>query len=578
MSLKQARRLLAACNPEEAMKIATDKLDETRTKGTPAQISEAISTIICIHMANDELKEAWKLAETELSNFKRSQNKAGVAAMLLVTAEVHVAKREADTALKLARQADEISKEIGDTALMAKVQSAMVNALIVKGAGEGALAAAGEALKLAKKADDKALQAMIWHATANAIVLREEQGGPAAHAEVLTAEGNAVELFRALEDDAMTSSCLICMGRTEKKMGRFDKARNACEDALQLSREAGSPKGIASALELMIEITFALNTRRDGLLVVKEEVAAFQQSSKNPKAEAQLLEPIIACLASHDEVPEALRIAQQARRLLKELPDRDSEAWMAYNCAELQHRLNQMDEAIKSASMAVKLFQETDNKSAEDHAKTLLTQLYVATGKANLAPHRPEAMAVFRELIIAAEGRDSDGLLKAEANLEKMGELYRGSLITQDDMDGMLKPLFNRDAGAASYIEGLLGWDLTPAKPKGNFFKQRHHLDFYYETNTIGGMGFGPQFRSVHPWRHGRLGDTCNSVCVTEQIRGEEWFEYTWFRHGYIDSMMQSLGMPYWLGPDEMEALKAHAAGGKEVKLPNVYTGEHSDS
>merc|ERR1712203_122865 len=94
------------------------------------------------------------------------------------------------------------------------------------------------------------------------------------------------------------------------------------------------------------------------------------------------------------------------------------------------------------------------------------------------------------------EMRKVDEVKELEDQLNKFG-----SVLTDQDLAETLQPLFAKDPEAVEFLEKELAWDFGGAGKGGGAGEQ---LKFYpqkaFYLNTImGGMGFGPQFRSADP-------------------------------------------------------------------------------
>merc|ERR1712050_739085 len=114
------------------------------------------------------------------------------------------------------------------------------------------------------------------------------------------------------------------------------------------------------------------------------------------------------------------------------------------------------------------------------------------------------------------------------------------SAIKDNEMTIALEALFERDPGALHFLEEL-GWDLQSFKVP-TLCTQYPHKAFYLQT-IAGGMNFGPQFRSVHPWKKGTkaeaLGQRAMSVCVLPET--ESWQGVLLYRQAIIDAGIQAI-------------------------------------
>merc|ERR550532_1447913 len=94
-------------------------------------------------------------------------------------------------------------------------------------------------------------------------------------------------------------------------------------------------------------------------------------------------------------------------------------------------------------------------------------------------------------------------------------------------------------------MEETLGWESE--KPAGapvegtTLVKGYPHKAFYLQT-IFGGMGFGPQFRSVHPYKKfENQSTTVTAIGVAQLPETEAWQMELGWRPGYLDAQLQNL-------------------------------------
>merc|ERR1712050_559679 len=122
-------------------------------------------------------------------------------------------------------------------------------------------------------------------------------------------------------------------------------------------------------------------------------------------------------------------------------------------------------------------------------------------GQPEKAPTRSEALKCLTSLSKATEMRKVEEVKELEEQLNKFG-----SVLSDQDLAATLQPLFTKDPEAIEFLEKELAWDFGGAGKGGgpgekiNFYAPKA----FYLNTIMGGMGFGPQFRSVNPMRVGR--------------------------------------------------------------------------
>merc|ERR1712050_167758 len=159
--------------------------------------------------------------------------------------------------------------------------------------------------------------------------------------------------------------------------------------------------------------------------------------------------------------------------------------------------------------------------------------LFVDIGYPEKAPTRSEALKTLASLSKATEMRKADEVKDLEGQLNKYG-----TVLSDHDLADVLQPLFAKDPEAMEYLEKELGWDFGKTKTGGGEqIKFYAHKAFYLNT-IMGGMGFGPQFRSVNPHRVGRH----SAISASQLPETEAWQMELGFRPGILDSGLQVLG------------------------------------
>merc|ERR1712078_780548 len=109
-------------------------------------------------------------------------------------------------------------------------------------------------------------------------------------------------------------------------------------------------------------------------------------------------------------------------------------------------------------------------------------------------------------------------------------------LLTDQDYADSLHMMLHQDPGAVLFLEGE-GWTF---KREGSNEKQRikqyPHRAFYLQC-CMTGMGFGPQFRSVNPFKVVPKGKEMPlSLSLSNLAPTEEWQMNMLYRPGIFDS------------------------------------------
>merc|ERR1712039_556827 len=153
-------------------------------------------------------------------------------------------------------------------------------------------------------------------------------------------------------------------------------------------------------------------------------------------------------------------------------------------------------------------------------------------GQPEKAPTRQDALKCLSQLTKATEMRKTDEVKGLEDQLNKYG-----TVLSDQDLADSLQPLFAKDPESMEFLEKELGWDFGQSKGgPGEQIKFYPQKAFYLNT-IMGGMGFGPQFRSVTPHRVGRQ----SAIPASQLPETEAWQMELGFRPGMWDSGLQVL-------------------------------------
>mmetsp|Transcript_83615 Transcript_83615/g.249463 ORF Transcript_83615/g.249463 Transcript_83615/m.249463 type:complete len:826 (-) Transcript_83615:117-2594(-) len=187
------------------------------------------------------------------------------------------------------------------------------------------------------------------------------------------------------------------------------KALKVAEEALGLFRKAGSSKGVADTLRIMVRTRIMRGERKKGLILAKEELKEYQMADDRRGEAAMLLAVAEAC---SDELgsrarEDALRSLAEARRIVKQLRDPKMEASACLILSDIQSKKAEfeLDErqgfqaAYDAAKEAQALYKDLGDKKGEAKA---LHSLAIACGNLSKVQdslqHAKKALAIFEDL------------------------------------------------------------------------------------------------------------------------------------------------------------------------------------
>mmetsp|Transcript_2915 Transcript_2915/g.3236 ORF Transcript_2915/g.3236 Transcript_2915/m.3236 type:complete len:508 (-) Transcript_2915:111-1634(-) len=463
---------------------------------------------------------------------------------LVLSAEVALAEEDAAYALKVAKEAWPLAKSAGDPQLQADVLTVMVSALYKKGAErcsvtvlKDALNAVGGTLPVVKEAGDKALEASVHHTHALIHFKIFELGGSSTPDDGLAAEEEALALYKSLNDKKGTAVCLTKIAKAKNMLFNYGEAISAAAEASEYWRAMGKAAGVVAALEVIISAQASLGSSKSGLDAVREELELFKEVPDETN-QAILLDYASKVALDMGKTAEAIKLIEQNIEVLDSRGEKAGATRKVLQAAELYHKMGLKEDAIRLATQAVAQFQELGEPDKEAEAKALCEM--AQTGKSNTVAVRSQAKLALKNFIHAVESRDISEVSKYEAEMS----VFSGT-IGEEEMENALNNLFLKDPEALKFMEEL-GWDCSQYKDVQKFFVWDHNI--FYINTTLGGMGFGPQFRSVHPVRKGAANDRDVRCMSATQIPypHEAWHNNLLMKHGILDSGMQQLTSRAW--------------------------------
>merc|ERR1712014_368969 len=125
-------------------------------------------------------------------------------------------------------------------------------------------------------------------------------------------------------------------------------------------------------------------------------------------------------------------------------------------------KLGDISEATKLAEMASKSFRQAKSKGGQDKSLALISAIFMDRGQPEKAPTRTDALKCLSSLSKATEMRKVDEVKDLEEQLNKFG-----SVLSDQDLAGVLQPLFAKDPEAVQFLETELAWDFGSAGKGG---------------------------------------------------------------------------------------------------------------
>mmetsp|Transcript_79421 Transcript_79421/g.230593 ORF Transcript_79421/g.230593 Transcript_79421/m.230593 type:complete len:409 (-) Transcript_79421:47-1273(-) len=348
-----------------------------------------------------------------------------------------------------------------------------------------------------------------------------------------TAISEALHRARDVNDKAAQGFYLVASSRVDLAREADEPAQRSAEEALELFRALGRAKGVAAALEAAFHVQAARQNPNAGLRTANQELQARVRSGDKP-GEAAILEMIAHAHAGIGEPQSAINAATQAVEAHRALGDKEAEGSALHLIAEMRWALGEHAQAMEFARRALAVFTAAKCSWGQDKARGTIGSLFAASGHIEKAPNRQEALKALKDLARAVEKKDIEECKSAEDRLNKLRDL-----VTDYEVVEHLSGILEKDPTATAFLKEL-GWNFGDGEAlDGTYIKQFNQQAFYL-FQMMNGMGFGPQFRGVHPYRLGRKPEDYLALEVAQLPETEAWQMDMGFRPGLMDSALQS--------------------------------------
>mmetsp|Transcript_3963 Transcript_3963/g.11586 ORF Transcript_3963/g.11586 Transcript_3963/m.11586 type:complete len:826 (-) Transcript_3963:123-2600(-) len=244
---------------------------------------------------------------------------------------------------------------------------------------------------------------------------KDEVRAARGHSAFDTAPDYFSDHYTCLADDSSLSreereaAMLFSVAEGHLEEEDLSKALKVAEEALGLFRKAGSAKGVADTLRIIVRTRIMRGERKKGLILAKEELKEFQMADDRRGEAAMLLACAEACA---DELgsrarEDALRSITEARKILKQIKDTKMEASACLILSDVQSKRSEfeLDErtgfqaAHDAAKEAQSLYKDLGDRKGEAKA---LHALAIACGNLSKIQdslqHAKRALGIFEDL------------------------------------------------------------------------------------------------------------------------------------------------------------------------------------
>mmetsp|Transcript_112118 Transcript_112118/g.347957 ORF Transcript_112118/g.347957 Transcript_112118/m.347957 type:complete len:542 (-) Transcript_112118:44-1669(-) len=531
---EDAKKCLDNGDVELAIKKALEAMKAVKGEAT---LADTVKVLVAAHIAADRLDDAKVAVRDAMSKFKASGNKAGEVSMLLATADLYCAEKEPEKALDMVSEVQALLPATGGqaSALEAQMLNMQVAAYLQNSNSKEAMVSAKELRALASKDGDKAGEAAAWNTIASVYAAQEEEevDGATPDSAVEAAE-KAMSIYKETGDKKGEASSLVSAARARIRQEKVARGIKDGMEALDIYRDLSQTRGMVSALETLMQAYAVEGNPMAGIRAANKELETVAKSG-NLRGQVDLLEMIAQNHAMLGQPRGAMTAAKQALAICTGLGDNLGQGSMLHTMAEMLRAMGDMQEATMAAEQSLKAFKAAGCKWGEEQALQTISSLFVQRGLPEKAPKRGDVQKALKELQKAIEQRKVEEFKAAEEKLNSME-----AMIGTNEVQDLLMPILTKDASAVEFLEEQ-GWQFKTESTGATIVKNYPHKGFYLQM-IMTGMNFGPQFRSVNPYRVGNPGEKgkdCTCISVSQLPETEAWQMELGYRPGILDAGLQ---------------------------------------
>lgn len=314
-ALEQARTAMLEGRFEDALCLYEAALAQSVRDGTAADATDILRRIGTVHQMRGDLDVAFDVLEVSRAVAELNGLDHLHASALIGLAAVHQYQGELEQAERLNIRARVLAEGIGEERLAAGAEQNLGTLANIRGDIAGALARYGASLVIFRRLGDELTAARTLNNMGMAHVdLREW-----ASAEWCFDE--AFELADRLRDMQMIANISLSRAELYLKRGAFDRAREACDLAFEVSGRLGSDRLTGEAHKLYGVLY--RETAKPHLAETHLGLAVgLAQTCRAPLLEAEVESERAVLFLHAEQNPEALRCLNRAHRIFSDLQAR----------------------------------------------------------------------------------------------------------------------------------------------------------------------------------------------------------------------------------------------------------------
>lgn len=460
-------------------------------------LGDKVGALRARHQANlarimcGDAMEALNSVQSELEKVHRARDRLSMAYLLVAEGDALFAFGNYRGALDSAKQGATLARQQADTWLESYALYAVCfQALLGLGDSEEACKAAVDALGVCKQITDRKNKARSCMAVAHALHLAAPSSAEVGAREAFSA-------FKALEDCGGQAAAQSLLAQILVSRQIFQEAVRPARESLDLCLKCASSPLLAATFEALVRAHIGCDELDAALKVARQGMAEFEKRFDLPGQASMscLLAMTYLAQAEDAEAEEAVR---EGVRICSQMNDRQAKAQVQLQASEISLKKGELDETLFHAQGALMTFRETRDWERLRRTNAVLSDVYSRRGEPELAPNRPEAVKLARQMAGAVGSRDVTDFC---AIAERFASLAISSPpLTKEEHSEIFGNLLQRDTSAADFIKANVRSEISgpvlSAMSMGETFRwgEKNH---FYSRFRHSGIGYGPRFRCV---------------------------------------------------------------------------------
>ncbi len=232
-------------------------------------------------------------------------------------------------------------------------------------------------------------------------------------AESLLEQGLA--LCRQFDDLARLAAALSLAGRLSYHLGKYEAARAACTEGLVLARAAGNSYLVADNLFGLARVADAV---RDGNAeAYYDECLVLRQALGDNYGIAFVLGDLANMALSRHDYGRAFSLGGEALRLLQDLKDATTTAWLEALLGEVLYRTGEHEQALDLLCRSLRTSRDFEDKSGMVAALSVLAPTLSALGHQTEGTRLFAACTALYEELDIALTKDQMALMEGDSQL-----------------------------------------------------------------------------------------------------------------------------------------------------------------